>query len=161
MKKIRFLPIGTIHSPFKETSKMPIQPRGALGIEGHVELKPKYQDGLRDLDGFSHIILLYHFHRASGYHLTIKPFLDHENRGLFATRAPQRPNQIGLSVVQLVRIEANIIQIKNIDILDGTPLLDIKPYIPEFDAVSDVRIGWLSGKIVDGEVSRSDDRFDT
>ena len=114
---------------------------------------------MRDLDGFSHIILLYHFHHSHGFNLAVVPFLDTESRGLFATRAPKRPNAIGLSVVQLDRIEDGILQIQNVDILDGTPLLDIKPYVPEFDAAEDVRTGWVQKAIPSLSRRKSDARF--
>ena len=157
--KIEFTPIGIIHSPFTETEGMPIQPAGAAGIKGTVEVFENFQPGLKDLDGFSHIILLYHFHRSRGFDLRVVPFLDSSPRGLFATRAPKRPNPIGLSIVQLDKIEDGVLYIRNIDILDGTPLLDIKPYVPEFDAQGNVRTGWLekAGQAVANR--KSDDRF--
>ena len=133
MGKITYNPIGVIHSPFKDIKGMPIQPAGAKGIAGTIEIKPEYVDGLQDIEGFSHIILIYHFHLAKGYSLKVKPFLDENLRGVFATRAPRRPNHIGISVVKLVRVEDTILHIEDIDIVDGTPLLDIKPYVPEFD----------------------------
>ncbi|WP_305042035.1 tRNA (N6-threonylcarbamoyladenosine(37)-N6)-methyltransferase TrmO [Geoalkalibacter sp.] len=157
--KIEYAPIGIIRSPFADPRGMPIQPAGALGVEGRIEIFPEFQEGLQDLAGFSHLILLYHFHRSRGYSLRVEPFLDSHPRGLFATRAPRRPNPIGLSVVQLDRMEGGVLHIRNIDILDGTPLLDIKPYVPDFDAPREVRVGWLekSGKTVAGQ--RSDARF--
>jgi tRNA-Thr(GGU) m(6)t(6)A37 methyltransferase TsaA len=151
--------IGKIHSPFTDPRKMPIQPVGATGSRGHVVLNPAYREGLKDLDGFSHIFLLYHFHRTQKSQLTIKPFLDETPRGIFATRAPVRPNPIGLSVVQLERIEDNILYVCNIDVLDGTPLLDIKPFVPEFDQPENTRIGWLRERIKGASDIRSDDRF--
>jgi tRNA-Thr(GGU) m(6)t(6)A37 methyltransferase TsaA len=157
--KIEFTPIGIIHSPFMELEGMPIQPVGAAGVKGTVEVFEDFHPGLKDLDGFSHIILLYHFHRSHGFNLHIVPFMDSQKRGLFATRAPKRPNPIGLSVVQLDKVEDGVLYIQAVDILDGTPLLDIKPYVPEFDAQVGVRTGWLekAGKTV---LSRkSDDRF--
>jgi tRNA-Thr(GGU) m(6)t(6)A37 methyltransferase TsaA len=156
---IEFSPIGIIHSPFTEPDGMPIQPAGAAGVKGTIEVFPEFRAGLRDLDGFSHVILLYHLHRSRGFDLRVVPFLDAEPRGLFATRAPRRPNAIGLSVVPLERIEDGLLHVRNIDALDGTPLLDIKPYVPEFDADAEVRTGWLeeAGKGVRGR--RSDERF--
>ena len=157
--KIEFTPIGVIHSPFMELEGMPIQPVGAAGVKGTVEVFEDFHPGLKDLDGFSHIILLYHFHRSHGFNLHVVPFMDSQKRGLFATRAPKRPNPIGLSVVQLDKVEDGVLYIQAVDILDGTPLLDIKPYVPEFDAQVGVRTGWLekAGKTV---LSRkSDDRF--
>ena len=152
-------PIGIIHTPFKELENMPIQPSGAAGIRGTVELFPEFIEGLKDLDGFSHLILLYHFHESRGYKLVVTPFLDSKPRGLFSTRAPKRPNPIGLSIVRLIQIQGCSLDVENVDILDGTPLLDIKPYVPEFDHQEDCRIGWL-GK-ARGEVrnKRSDKRF--
>ncbi len=150
-------PIGIIHTPFEKLEGMPIQPAGAAGVKGTVEVFEEYSAGLKDLDGFSHIILLYHFHCSKGFNLQVVPFMDSEPRGLFATRAPNRPNAIGLSVVQLDKIESNVIHIQGVDVLNGTPLLDIKPYVPEFDARADVRTGWLedvrrtvSGRKADG-----------
>ena len=152
-------PIGIIHTPFTEPEGMPIQPKGAIGIRGTIELFDEYHEGLKDLDGFSHIILLYHFHRSHGFNLQVVPFMDSELRGLFATRAPRRPNPIGISVVQLDKIENGVLHIQNVDIMDGTPLLDIKPYVPEFDSPQNIRTGWLeqARKTVSGR--KSDDRF--
>jgi len=157
--KIEYQPIGVIHSPFTKLDDMPIQPAGAAGIIGSVEVFPVYAPGLDDLDGFSHIILLYHFHQSSDFKLRVVPFMDSKKRGLFATRAPNRPNQIGLSIVRLLKIKGRIIQIENVDILAGTPLLDIKPYVPVFDEQRNVRTGWLAhaGKTVTDQ--KSDKRF--
>ncbi len=141
-----FRPIGLIRSPFTGKDKTPIQPYRS-NAHGVVELLPEFEDGLRDLDGFSHLILLYHFHRADpGYDLLVTPFLDDRPRGLFATRYPRRPNCLGLSVVRLLRREANLLHVAAIDVLDGTPLLDIKPYVPPFDAVPEATMGWLEGR---------------
>lgn len=156
---IEYRPIGIIHSPFIDLINMPIQPKGAQGIQGTIHIYEEFVDALRDLDGFSHIQLLYHFHRAHRWKPLVKPFMDDVKRGLFATRAPKRPNPIGLSVVRLIRIEGNILHIENVDILNETPLVDIKPYIPIFDQPQDVRIGWLQGKDKQVEEHRSDDRF--
>ena len=160
MNRIEFTPIGTIHTPFTELVGMPIQPGGGEGIEGTVELFPEFQEGLKDLDGFSHIILLYYLHLSQGYSLTVTPFLDDQKRGLFATRAPKRPNQIGLSVVRLTEVSENILTICDVDMIDGTPLLDIKPYVPEMQPSADVRTGWLSG-VNAGRINRkkADHRF--
>jgi tRNA (adenine37-N6)-methyltransferase len=152
-------PIGIIHTPFKELENMPIQPSGAAGIPGTVELFPEFAEGLKDLDGFSHLILLYHFHESSGFKLTVTPFLDSRPRGLFATRAPKRPNPIGISIVKLVQIRECSLEVENVDILDGTPLLDIKPYVPEFDHQEDCRIGWLEQVRGMVKAKKSDDRF--
>lgn len=159
MQEIRYRPIGVIHSPFKQTKGMPIQPAGAGGVAGTVEVNPEYGDGLKDLDGFSHIFLLYHFHLSQGYSLTVKPYLDDSLRGVFATRAPRRPNAIGISVVRLVRIEGCTLHIEDLDIADSTPLLDIKPYVPEFDCRKVERIGWLAGKAEKAAEVGADERF--
>lgn len=156
---ITYHPIGTIRTPYKKKEGMPIQPSSEEESKGTVEVDPKYQDGLRDLEGFSHIYLIYHFHRSKGYSLLVTPFLDDKPHGLFCTRAPSRPNGIGISVVKLNRVDENILQVENIDILDGTPLLDIKPYIPDFDAPEAERMGWIDkhhGRI---HRPRSDNRF--
>jgi tRNA-Thr(GGU) m(6)t(6)A37 methyltransferase TsaA len=142
--QISYRPIGVIHSPFPDTEGVPIQPAGAVGVRGMIELLPEYVEGLRDLDGFSHVILLYHFHLVEQAKLSVVPFLDCQPRGVFATRAPTRPNPIGLSVVRLLGVEGNVLHIENVDIVDGTPLLDIKPYVPEFDARTEVQTGWYA-----------------
>jgi tRNA-Thr(GGU) m(6)t(6)A37 methyltransferase TsaA len=157
--EIYYRPIGTIHSPHTDIRGMPIQPSGAAGIRGCVEILPEYAPGLKDLDGFSHIILLYHFHRAGLPLMTVIPFMDTRPRGLFATRAPRRPNPIGLSVVRLLDIEGATLHVENIDVLDGTPLLDLKPYVPQFDQPADVRTGWLEATGSQVRTRRADDRF--
>lgn len=154
-----FTPIGTIHTPFTDLAGMPIQPAGAAGIRGTVHVHEEYQAGLKDLDGFSHIVLLYIFHRSDGYKLEVVPFMDTKPRGLFSTRAPKRPNPIGLSVVQLDRVEIGILHIQNVDMLDGTPLLDIKPYVPDFDRQTAIRTGWLEEARKTVGHRKSDDRF--
>ncbi len=157
--EIGYRPIGIIHSPFTEIEGMPIQPTGASGIRGSVEVFPEFTEGLKDLDGFSHVILLYHFHQVREVKLVVTPFMDPQPRGVFATRAPKRPNPIGLSIVKLLGIEQNVLHVENVDILDGTPLLDIKPYVPEFDHHPADRVGWLAR--AKGQVRRqkSDSRF--
>lgn len=159
MKEISYRPIGIIRSPYKETEGTPIQTTGARGVSGRVELLPDYAEGLKDLGGFSHIILLYHFHLSKGYSLRVKPFLDDTPRGVFSTRAPKRPNAIGLSVVRLVKIEGTTLHIEDVDTVDSTPLLDIKPYVPEFDSREAERIGWLSGKAERAAETDADMRF--
>jgi len=156
---ITFTPIGTIHTPFTNLAGMPIQPSGAKDVKGEIILEPQYEEGLRDLDGFSHIILIYHFHLSKGFRLTIKPFLDTVNRGLFSTRAPRRPNPIGLSIVRLVRIDGLTLHIQGVDVLDGTPLLDIKPWVPAFDVRENARTGWLDDKQGGSRSQKSDRRF--
>jgi tRNA-Thr(GGU) m(6)t(6)A37 methyltransferase TsaA len=157
---IHFHPIGILHSPFHDLMGMPIQPTSDASAAGTLEIFPEFVPGLKDLDGISHLILLYHLHQAGPARLEVTPFLDSQPRGIFATRAPTRPNPIGLSVVKLTRIEGNILYVDNLDIVDGTPLLDIKPYIPEFDFQPEVRVGWLEqarGKI---KQTTSDKRFE-
>jgi tRNA (adenine37-N6)-methyltransferase len=139
-------PIGMIHTPFRGVEGVPIQPAGALGVKGTVVLDPAFAPGLKDLEGFSHIILIYHFHLSRDYSLEVKPFLDDNPRGVFATRAPRRPNPIGFSTVRLTGVNGNALDIEDVDMVDGTPLLDIKPFVPEFDNRSPERVGWLSGK---------------
>jgi len=156
---IQFYPIGTIHSPFKERKGMPIQPKGAIDIKGKVCVFPEYREGLEDLAGFSHIVLLYYFHMSSGYSLKVVPFLDNVERGLFSTRAPRRPNGIGLSVVELTSVDGCELHILGVDILDGTPLLDIKPHVPVFDTPPQFRTGWLEGKAGKSAGKNSDSRF--
>lgn len=158
-EQIIYRPIGIIHTPFTEAKKMPIQPAAAKGIEGTIDINPEFENGLKDLDGFSHIILLYHLHLSRGFSLEVIPFLDDKPRGVFSTRAPRRPNPIGLSIVRLVDIEENRLYIKNVDVVDGTPLLDIKPYVPEFDDQKAEKIGWLSDKIDRMRETKSDERF--
>lgn len=152
-------PIGIIRTPFKKTEGMPIQPHGAIGIKGEIEVFEEFRPGLKDLDRFSHIILIYIFHRSQGYKLEVVPFLDTTPRGLFSTRAPKRPNPIGLSTVQLDRVEEGRLYVQNIDILDGTPLLDIKPYIPEIYSHTEIRIGWFEKGWKTVNKLKSDDRF--
>ena len=161
MTTIRYSPIGVIRSPFKEIGKMPIQAAAAAGVAGRVELAPEFMAGTKDLEGFSHLILLYHFHLSAGYALEVKPFLDDCVHGVFATRAPRRPNPIGISIVRLIGIEANTLLVEDIDVVDGTPLLDIKPYVPEFDNRPAEKIGWLAGKVSRTAATMSDDRFET
>ncbi len=158
-KEINYSPIGVIHSPHRDIKGMPIQPTGAKGIGGTVEIKSKYADGLRDLGGFEYIILIYHFHRSVGYSLQVKPFLDDSLRGVFSTRAPKRPNAIGMSIVRLLRVQGNILHVEDLDILDGTPLLDIKPYVPDFDVRKTKAVGWLSRKAVRAVKKKADGRF--
>jgi len=152
-----FKPIGVIHTPFKSGEGVPIQGGLSPETEGTVEVYKEYAEGLKDLDGFSHIILLYVFHKSTGYELQVRPFLDNKLHGLFSTRAPRRPNPVGLTVVKLKSVEENKLHIQGVDILDGTPLLDIKPYVPRFAASDEVRIGWLFGKIKERHLA--DDRF--
>jgi tRNA-Thr(GGU) m(6)t(6)A37 methyltransferase TsaA len=159
VEEIIYRPIGTIHSPFKTRVGTPIQPIGGIGVKAEVEILPEYVEGLQDLMGFSHIVLLYHFHLCKAYKLRVKPFLDDGEHGLFATRAPARPNQIGISVVRLIRIDNKTLYVQDIDIIDQTPLLDIKPFVPDFDVRDEVRIGWLKEKSGNGSKMIADGRF--
>ncbi len=135
-------PIGILHSEHRAAENTPIQPVYAQNCRGRAEIFPEYAEGLRDIDGFSHIFLLYHFHRAGPMKLTVKPFLQDVEHGVFATRAPCRPNPIGLSIVKLLRRKGTILYLDHLDILDGTPLLDIKPYTAKFDRIENTRNGW-------------------
>jgi tRNA-Thr(GGU) m(6)t(6)A37 methyltransferase TsaA len=159
MDVIAYTPIGVVRSPFTSLQGMPLQTIAAQGVRGSVELDPAFRAGLHDLDGFSHLILLTHLHRMSGFTLQVTPFLDTHPRGVFATRSPKRPNPIGLSVVRLIAIEDGSLLIEDVDVLDGTPLLDLKPYVPAFDAHETDRIGWFAGRIEQVHTTRSDDRF--
>jgi tRNA-Thr(GGU) m(6)t(6)A37 methyltransferase TsaA len=161
MQEITFHPIGVIHSPFSEPAGVPIQPIGAQAFRGWIELLPEFEAGLQDLEEFSHLILLYCFHKAQGFALEVLPFLDEKPHGVFATRAPRRPNPIGLSIVRLERIEGNRLYFQDVDVVDGTPLLDIKPYVPDFDAHLETRNGWLTGKAGQASQKTADRRFST
>ena len=157
--KIDYKAIGIIHSPFKHIENVPVQPAGAANVKGTIEILPQFVAGLKDLEGFSHIILLYFFHLVQEASLIVTPFLDSKPHGIFATRAPCRPNPIGLSVVRLIGVEQNILHVENVDILEGTPLLDIKPYIPEIDQHPAERIGWLAQAKKKFTSACSDNRF--
>lgn len=159
MDKFNYRPIGIIHSPFKNREGTPIQPIGGVGVKAEVEIFQEYVRGLQDLEGFSHIILLYHCHLSKAYRLKVKPFLDDVEHGLFATRAPARPNPIGLSVVRLIQIERATLTVQDIDIIDKTPLLDIKPFVPDFDVRKVERIGWLGSKVANAKQMADDGRF--
>jgi tRNA-Thr(GGU) m(6)t(6)A37 methyltransferase TsaA len=159
MQMISLRPIGVIRSPFNEPTGTPIQPRRNARTEATVEVFTEFARGLTDLDGFSHVILVYYFHLCSGFDLMVTPYLDTRPRGLFATRAPRRPNPIGLSVVQLNGVGGNVLRVLGVDIVDGTPLLDIKPYVPEFDAVQECRTGWLEDLADRAENRNANGRF--
>jgi tRNA (adenine37-N6)-methyltransferase len=154
-----FSPIGIIHSPFTRPEGMPIQPRGADGIRGTIELFDEYTEGLDDLAGFSRIILVYVFDRSKGYTLRVTPFLDTVERGLFATRAPRRPVPVGISAVRLLRIFGNTLEVADLDICDNTPLLDIKPYVSRFDSFPNEKSGWLEDQGAKVKEAQSDRRF--
>jgi len=156
---ICFTPIGLVHSPYKNPKGTPIQPPAAQGMEGQIEIFPAFAEGLLDLEKFSHVIVLYYFHLIKKAELIIKPFMDDDNHGVFATRASARPNPIGLSVLELAKIEGNRLFVRDVDIVDGTPLLDIKPYVPDFDSRINVRTGWLEKNIYKLSGSKDDERF--
>ena len=142
MVPLKYEPIGIIHTPFREKKTTPIQGVFAPDSTGKVEVFPQYVNGLKDIAGFSHLILIYHFHLAEGYSLKTRPFLDNKSRGIFSIRHFNRPNPIGISVVRLDDVKGNILTVGEVDVIDGTPLLDIKPYMPDFDARQNVRKGW-------------------
>ena len=156
---IQYRPIGVLHTPFKDIAGMPIQPAGAAGVRGTAEIDDEFAPGLQDLEGFSHIIVLYHFHRAPAPRLLVTPFMDTEPRGVFATRAPARPNPIGLSVVRLLEREGRVLHLENVDMLDGTPILDLKPYVPAFDGDVADRVGWLERVQSNVHTHQADRRF--
>ena len=159
MNLITFRPIGIISTPFSESKGTPIQPKAAEGVAGSVKIFPEFCLGLQDLEGFSHIFLIYHFHLCQGFSLLVRPFLDEMKRGVFATRAPARPNPIGLSLVRLDSIETDTLQVRDVDMVDGTPLLDIKPFVPEFDTRDQTRIGWLTDNMEKLKTMKDDGRF--
>jgi len=157
--EIKYRQIGVIKTPFKEKKGTPIQPKAARGVKGVVEVFEQFKEGLKDIDGFSHIILIYHFHLSKKYSLLVKPYMDDNFHGVFATRAPARPNNIGISVVKLLKIEDNKLYIENVDIIDETPLLDIKPYVPEFETEEKIRKGWLEENVKKLPKMKDDGRF--
>lgn len=159
MQTVRYNPIGIIHSPLKNPSEAPLQSVSAKHIEGTVSIFPKYVAGLKDLTEFSHIFLIYHFHLSRKGSLRVKPYLDNKQHGVFATRAPARPNPIGLSLVRLKGVRDGTIYVEGLDVVDGTPLLDIKPYVPRFDIRRVVSIGWYEGKINKLQRTHADRRF--
>ncbi|WP_315907422.1 tRNA (N6-threonylcarbamoyladenosine(37)-N6)-methyltransferase TrmO [Halapricum hydrolyticum] len=159
-RSISYEPIGEISTPFDRAEGMPIQPPVAADTTGVVELDPEYAPALQDLEGFSHCILLYHFHASEpDSDLTVTPFLDATERGLFATRAPRRPNSIGLSVVAIDAVEDATLTVTGIDVLDGTPLLDVKPFVPEFDVPERTESGWIAAAADEDGREYADDRF--
>jgi len=156
---VTYQPIGVVRSPFTTLEGMPLQTVAAQGVRGSVEIEPIYAAGLKDLAAFSHLILLTHLHQMSGYSLEVTPYLDDQPHGIFATRSPRRPNPIGLSVVRLIAVQDSSVIIEDVDLLDGTPVLDLKPYVPAFDARDTERIGWFAGRIERVHTTRSDKRF--
>ncbi|HDS30910.1 MAG TPA: tRNA (N6-threonylcarbamoyladenosine(37)-N6)-methyltransferase TrmO [Firmicutes bacterium] len=157
--KIQLESIGTIHSPFTSLENMPIQPSRAGHVEGEVIIDEQFAEGLKDLDMFSHIYLIYFLHKASRTELLVVPYMDTVKRGVFATRSPLRPSHIGLSIVELISVDGNRLKVRGLDILDGTPLLDIKPFVPRFDNREDAKSGWLKASPDEIEQKRSHDRF--
>jgi len=149
MTDITHTPIGVIHSQFTDPDDTPIQGVFADGARGEVEVFMEYADGLKDISGFSHLILLYHFHRADGYSLISKPFMEDTEKGIFSIRHPRRPNPIGISIVRLENVRGNMLEICDVDILDGTPLLDIKPFVHKFDHRADIQSGWVDDQHID------------
>jgi tRNA-Thr(GGU) m(6)t(6)A37 methyltransferase TsaA len=145
--KIELKPIGIIHSPYKTKEEIPIQAY-LSDEEGEVEVFKEYEDGLKDVEGFSHIIIVYIFHKSMGYSLHVKPYLDPNLKGVFATRHPNRPNPVGISTVRLLERKEKVLRIKGMDVIDGTPLIDLKPYVPRFDERMEVKFGWLEGKLL-------------
>ncbi len=152
-------PIGIINTPFETLENMPIQPRGAPDTTGNVLLNEEYIQGLKDLDGFSHIYLIYQFHKAKKTELSVIPFMDTKERGVFATRSPLRPNHIGISIVRLIKVEGPMLTVGGIDVINGTPLLDIKPYINNFDSIENSLSGWMKAGKKEVSIKRSDTRF--
>ena len=159
MPEIIYNPIGIVHSPFKNPEGTPIQSVSAKEAEAVIEIYPGYVEGLKDLDGFSHLYILFHLHLVTRMPLTVIPFLDNIPHGVFATRSPARPNPIGLSVVLLDRIVDNKLYVRQIDILDGSPVLDIKPYISQFDVFETSKNGWFDNRKRDMDIQKDDGRF--
>ncbi len=158
---VAYRPIGVLRSPHRDVTGMPIQPVGARGVCGHIEVAGEFAQGLLDLEGFSRVIVLYHLHKIEGFDLLVRPFLDTREHGIFATRSPKRPNAIGLSVLELAGVDLarGVVRLRNVDILDGTPVLDIKPYVPAFDVWEAERIGWFAGKVEAADTCKADERF--
>ena len=159
MSRFALSPIGVIRTPFAHPKGTPIQPHAGKGVGGSVEVFPEYSAGLKDLGGFSHIILIYRFHRIRRTKLSVIPFLDSQVRGVFATRAPARPNHLGMSVVRLLSVRESLLEVQDLDIVDGTPLLDIKPFFPIEYEESSIRLGWLENRIGKMESTVDDERF--
>ena len=153
-KEITIKPIGIIHTPYKEPKGIPIQGKFDKNAEGQIEIFPEYIQGLKDIEGFSHLILIYYFNKAGEEKLVGKPFLEDEPHGIFAIRSPMRPNHIGFSIVKLKKVEENKITFSEVDILDNTPLLDIKPYVSHFDARENVKNGWLDKHFVSEKIPK-------
>lgn len=159
IRHMQLIPIGIIHSPFKEAPGTPIQPIMASGMKGTVEVFPEYREGLKDLEGFERIWLIYCFHLAKPTKLLAKPFLDTVEHGIFAIRGPSRPNPIGMSCVKLISVNDGLLQISEIDVIDETPLLDIKPYATRFDSYDNIKCGWLDNVKNKADNTLADSRF--
>ncbi len=153
-KEFTLKPIGIIHTPYKESKGIPIQGKFDKGITGRIEVFPEYQQGLKDVEGFSHIVLIYYFDRSKDAKLISRPFLEDESHGIFAIRSPHRPNHIGFSIVKIKKVEGNSLTFSEVDILDGTPLLDIKPYVSHFDSRENVKNGWLDKHFKTGKIPK-------
>ncbi len=160
MDPVQYHPVGIVHSPFSDPEGAPIQPAAAeADVAAEIEIFSEFAAGLKDLDGFSHLMVLFHCHRSGAPELLVTPFLDNTRRGVFATRAPSRPNAIGFSVVRLISIDGVHLHIRECDILDGAPVLDIKPWVPRFDCRENVRCGWLETRCAGTDAARDDGRF--
>jgi len=157
-RKICFQPIGMIHSPYRRPEDAPRRPRSFPAAKATVTVFPRYRAGLRDLRGFSHVLLVYCLHLSQGYELVCRPFLGRRRRGVFATRSPRRPNPIGISVVRLLKVRKDGLDVSHVDMVDGSPLLDIKPYVPETGPRERVKLGWLEMELRKLEAARDDDR---
>jgi len=153
-KEIKLKPIGIIRTPYKDAEKVPIQGRFKKSVRGRIKLFPKYKSGLKDIEGFSHLILIYYFHKAGQEKLIAKPFLEDESHGIFAIRSPMRPNHIGISIVKLEKVRNNVITFSEVDMLDGTPLLDIKPFISHYDSRKNVKNGWIDKYFARGKMPK-------
>ena len=158
---IQITPIGYAKTEFKDLKEMPIQPIGGMDKIGEIIINEEFKEGLKDLDGFNFIYLIYHFHKNKKYNLTPIPFNDktHTPRGVFSTRTPVHPNHLGLSIVELIEVNDNIVKFRGVDILDGTPIIDIKPYIENFDKVCNPKSGWMKSSLDEVAQKRADDRF--
>ncbi|WP_309540881.1 tRNA (N6-threonylcarbamoyladenosine(37)-N6)-methyltransferase TrmO [Nitratidesulfovibrio liaohensis] len=156
---ISYAPVAHMRTPFTNVRGMPIQPVGAQGVAGSIDVLPEFAEGLADIEGFSHLLVIYHLHECKGFTLRVKPFLDNDEHGVFATRSPRRPNPIGISVLRLTGVTGNRLHVENVDMLDGTPVLDIKPYVPTFDVWDADRTGWFATVADNAVQCRADDRF--
>jgi tRNA (adenine37-N6)-methyltransferase len=158
--EIVYRPVAFVRSPFKELAGMPLQSVAAGDVEGTIEVEPEFVAGLQDIAGFSHLFVIAHLHRGAPGGLVVMPFLDDTPRGVFATRSPRHPNPIGLSIVRLLAVAGSTLHVGNLDLVDGTPVLDVKPYVPEFDHVAAERIGWFAERAAAVHRVRADARFD-